>query len=88
MRIKTDRIYVLITIPKRIVMQHEGVFFHEKGIEMEEQVKEQEVKNGVNATFEGFEVLSDFEQRQLLQEVPEEESISAKLYYYVDYEIK
>jgi hypothetical protein len=88
MHIKTDRIYVLITIPKRIVMQHEGVFFHEKGIEMEEQVKEQEVKNGLHATFEGFEVLSDFEQRQLLQEVPEEESISAKLYYYVDYEIK
>lgn len=69
-------------------MQHEGVFFHEKGIEMEGQVKEHEVKNGVNATFEGFEVLSDFEQRELLQEVPEEESISAKLYYYVDYEVK
>ncbi|KGE12291.1 hypothetical protein [Sphingobacterium deserti] len=88
MRIKTDRIYVLITVPKRIVMQHEGVFFYEKGIEMEDQVKENEVTNGVNATFEGFEVLSDFEQRELLQEVPEVDSISAKLYYYVDYEVK
>ena len=51
---------------------------------MEQEVQEKEVKNAVAAQFDGFEVLSELEQQHVLEDVPEEPAITAKLFYYVD----
>lgn len=84
MKTKTERTYITVTVPRSTVLEYDGVYFHEKGIEMEESVTNDPKKNVVNATFEGFEVLSDQEQRVLLDSPPENPSITAKLYYYID----
>lgn len=84
MNVKTEKRSVYITIPRKEVDAYQGAYFYHKGVEMEDEVQNREVENGLNATFDGFEVLSDFEQVQLLGEAPAEPSITAKLYYYVD----
>lgn len=87
MKTRTDRIHISLTAPRATVLAYDGVYFHDKGIEMEVQVQQNEVKNAVDASFDGFEVLSDFEQEQHLGSLPAEPSITAKLYYYVDIQV-
>lgn len=87
MKTRTDRIYISLTVPRATVLAYDGVYFHDKGIEMEVKVQQNEVKNAVDASFDGFEVLSDFEQEQYLDTPPAEPSITAKLYYYVDIQV-
>ncbi|MGO1869074.1 MAG: hypothetical protein ACTIJ2_13900 [Sphingobacteriaceae bacterium] len=84
MKTRTDKIYIPLTVPRRIINQYEGPYFFEKGVEMEDHVQENEVKDCVSAQFDGFEVLNDFQQAELLEQSPEEPSITAKLFYFVE----
>lgn len=84
MKTRTEKVYITLTVSKDVIETYEGPYFFEKGIAMEDDVQEKEVKNCVSAQFDGFEVLNDFEQAELLQGDPEQPSITAKLFYYVE----
>ncbi|WP_270090483.1 hypothetical protein [Sphingobacterium sp. SYP-B4668] len=83
MKTKIERIHVLLTVPRSIVDAAEYPYFHERGLSMEDSVKEQEVKNGIDASFDGFEILSATEQLEHVAPIPDEDTVTAKLYYYV-----
>ncbi|HIY77400.1 MAG TPA: hypothetical protein H9825_14265 [Candidatus Sphingobacterium stercorigallinarum] len=84
MKVRTEKIYITLTVPRAEVEAYEGPYFYDKGLAMEQEVQEKEVKNAVAAQFDGFEVLSELEQQHVLEDVPEEPAITAKLFYYVD----
>lgn len=87
MKTRVERIYIDLTVPKQVVYDYEGVFFQDKGIELEDSVPERNGGNVVHASFDGFEVLNDAEQAFHLGQEPDEPSITAKLYYYVDIQV-
>ena len=84
MKVRTEKIYITLTVPRAEVEAYDGPYFFDKGLAMEQDVQEKEVKSGVAAQFDGFEVLSELEQQQVLEDAPEAPAITAKLFYYVD----
>ncbi len=87
MDIKTEKKSIYLTVPKKEVEEYDGAYFYHKGLQKEDQLVDLDIPNCVNATFEGFEVLSDFEQTELLGETPSVPSVTAKLHYYADIKI-
>ena len=87
MKTRTDRIYIPLTVPRTTIEHYEGPYFFEKGVEMEDHVQENEIADCVSAQFDGFEVLNDFQQGELLGQTPEEPSVTAKLFYFVEIKI-
>lgn len=87
MKTRTEKIYITLTVPQQLIEKYEGPYFFERGIAMEDDVQLKQGDNCISAQFDGFEVLSNFEQQELLLELPAEPSITAKLFYYVDIKI-
>ncbi|MFD1770321.1 hypothetical protein [Sphingobacterium suaedae] len=50
---------------------------------MEDTVRDTLTQECVQAVFEGFEVMSIVEQQAFLSELPQEETVTAKLFYTV-----
>ena len=81
---KTERVYIDFTASKAEVEAYDGPYFFEKGVELESDVQEKHFRNCLSASFDGFQVLSEAEQQQVLLEAPEEPSITARLFYFIE----
>ncbi len=80
------KVSIKVTVPKSVIDNTDGPYFYNIGFEKEEFVVKNEVENGVEAWFEGFELIS--RNGEELLEAVEEELVTAKLHYTVLVEVK
>lgn len=77
MNTKELKVSIKVTVPRSVVDEVDGPYFYNIGFEKEEFVKKNEVENGIEAWFEGFELLANADTSV------EEDMVTAKLHYMV-----
>ncbi|WP_144062721.1 hypothetical protein [Sphingobacterium paucimobilis] len=77
MSTKELKVSIKVTVPRSVVDEADGPYFYNIGFEKEEFVKKNEVENGIEAWFEGFELVANADTSV------EEDMVTAKLHYMV-----
>ncbi|MBL1407338.1 hypothetical protein [Sphingobacterium faecale] len=77
MHTKEVKVSIKVSVPKVVVDEADGPYFYNIGFEKEDFVKKNEVENGIEAWFEGFELVANTDTSI------EEDTVTAKLHYMV-----
>lgn len=81
MHIRELKVSIKVTVPKSVIDNTDGPYFYNIGFEKEEFVAKNEVENGVEAWFEGFELIAGTGEEAI--DAPDEKLVTAKLHYTV-----
>src|SRR5690606_41431488 len=60
MRMRQDRIFIPLTVPKTVLDKYDGPYFYHQGVAVEETVRDQEEEKRGEASFEGVGVMGPF----------------------------
>ncbi|TDQ78061.1 hypothetical protein [Sphingobacterium yanglingense] len=75
------KVSIKVSAPKSVIDSTDGPYFYNIGFEKEEFVAKNEVENGLEAWFEGFELITRTGEAAV--DVSDEELVTAKLHYTV-----
>lgn len=85
MKTKEIKVSIKMTVPKAVIDRTDGPYFYNIGFENEAIVVKNEVENGIEAWFEGFELLPGRNDDR--PNLRAEEMVTAKLHYTVLVEV-
>ncbi len=75
------KVSIKVSVPKSVIDSTDGPYFYNIGFEKEEFVAQNEVENGIEAWFEGFELVTRAGETTI--DGADEELVTAKLHYTV-----
>ncbi|MFD2556987.1 hypothetical protein [Sphingobacterium tabacisoli] len=75
------KVSIKVSVPKSVIDNTDGPYFYNIGFEKEEFVAKNEVENGIEAWFEGFELITRADE--VASDAPGDEIVTAKLHYTV-----
>lgn len=87
MKTRELKVSVKVTVPKTVIDNTDEPYFYKIGFEKEDDVVKNEVENGVEAWFDGFELVEPRIGDDIEIAETGEETVTAKLHYTVLVEI-
>lgn len=87
MRTKELKVSIKVTVPKTLIDASDEPYFYKIGFEKEGEVVENEVENGVEAWFDGFELLDVPSETLSATGIDSEPMVTARLHYTVFVEV-
>lgn len=87
MKTRELKVSVKVTVPKTVIDNTDEPYFYKIGFEKEDDVVKNEVENGVEAWFDGFELVEPRIGDNIEIAETDEETVTAKLHYTVLVEI-
>ena len=87
MKTRELKVSIKVTVPKAVIDNTDEPYFYKIGFEKEDEVLKNEVENGIEAWFDGFELVGKRVGEDIEITDTAEEMITAKLHYTVLVEI-